>query len=234
MSTVRSIWDFFGTGANWTGENGIGVRLWIHLWVSAVAVVTAGVIAVPSGLWLGHRRRGQLVVTAIANLGRAIPSLAVLALVVAAGGGIGFLPTYVAMFALAVPPMFVSAVTGIAEVDGAIVLAGRGAGMSEWQILRQVEAPLAVPLLLSGVRIATSQVIATATLGAFVGYNTLGLFITQGRANHDDGQLYGGVVLVVGMAIAAEVGFRLLQRAVTPWLAARGGSTSTHRRRVAG
>jgi osmoprotectant transport system permease protein len=219
VNTLDQVWQFFTTAANWEGENGIGTRLLVHLWVSAVAVLTAAVIAIPFGIWLGHRRRGQLFVTTFANLGRAIPSLAVLAFVIAAGGGIGFLPTYVAMFALALPPLFVSAVTGVAEVDPAVVAAGQGAGMSERQLLAGVEIPLAIPLMISGLRIATSQVIATATLGAFVGYNTLGRFITVGRANRDDGMLYGGVVLVVSMAIIAELGFRLAQRWLTPWSA---------------
>jgi osmoprotectant transport system permease protein len=219
MSTPEQVWQFFTTGANWGGENGIGTRLLIHLWVSGIAVLTAAVIAVPLGIWLGHRRRGELFVTTIANLGRAIPSLAVLAFVIAAGGGIGFLPTYVAMFALALPPLFVSSVTGVAEVDPAVVAAGRGAGMSDRQLVTAVEVPLADTLIISGLRIATSQVIATATLGAFVGYNTLGRFITVGRANRDDGMLYGGVILVVSMAIIAELAFRLAQRWLTPWSA---------------
>jgi osmoprotectant transport system permease protein len=94
--------------------------------------------------------------------------------------------------------------------------------MSDRQLLSGVEVPLAIPLMISGLRIATSQVIATATLGAFVGYNTLGRFITVGRANRDDGMLYGGVILVVSMAIVAELGFRLAQRLLTPWSAGGG------------
>jgi osmoprotectant transport system permease protein len=217
MSSWEAVWRFFTTGENWVGANGIATRLWVHLWVSTLAVASAAAVSLPLGIWLGHRRRGRLLVTTIANLGRAIPSLAVLAFVIAAGGGIGFLPTYVAMFALAVPPLFVSAVTGVAEVDPGVLAAGRGAGMSERQLLARIELPLSVPLVISGLRIATSQVIATATLGAFVGYNTLGRFITVGRANRDDGMLYGGVILVVGMAVLAELGFRAAQRWLTPW-----------------
>ena len=90
------------------------------------------------------------------------------------------------------------------------------------ELIRRIELPLAMPLILSGLRIATSQVIATATLGAFVGYNTLGRFITVGRANRDDGMLYGGVILVVALALVAEVGFRVLERTLTPWRRASG------------
>ncbi len=214
---MSELWRFFTSGENWSGQNGILVRLGVHLWVSFLAVAAASVIAIPAGVAAGHRERSQVAATAVANVGRAIPSLAVLAFVVAAGGGIGFLPTFIAMFALALPPMFVSTSTGISEVDPGVLDAGRGLGMKSNQLVRRVELPLALPLIISGARIAVSQVVATATLGAFVGYNTLGRFITVGRANRDDGMLYGGVILVVGLALIAEVGFRVAQRKLTPW-----------------
>ena len=211
------LWQFFTSGDNWSGDNGIWARLAAHVWVCFLALLAAGSIAIPAGLWLGRHRRGQVVASAAANIGRAIPSLAVLAFVVAAGGGIGFAPTFVAMFALAVPPMFVSTATAIAELDRDVIDAGRGLGMRATELLRRVELPLASPLILSGVRIAVGQVVATATLGAFVGYNTLGRFITLGRANRDDAMLYGGVILVVGLAVIADVGLRMVARAATPW-----------------
>jgi len=214
---VSDIWTFFTTSDNWSGDGGILTRLFVHLWVSFLGVATAAAIAIPAGIAVGHSRRGQVAATGLANLGRAIPSLAVLGFVVAAGGGIGFLPTYVAMFALALPPMFVSSSVGVSEIDRGIIDAGRGLGMRTRELIRRIELPLAMPLILSGVRIATSQVIATATLGAFVGYNTLGRFITVGRANLDNGMLYGGVILVVGLALIAELGFRVLERRLTPW-----------------
>ena len=214
---MNGVWTFLTSAESWRGGNGIWARLVAHVWVCVLALAAAGALAIPAGLALGRRRRGQVVASAAANIGRAIPSLAVLAFVVAAGGGIGFLPTFVAMFALAVPPMFVSTATAIAELDRDVVDAGRGLGMTPLGLLRRVELPLASPLILSGVRIATGQVIATATLGAFVGYNTLGRFITLGRANRDDGMLYGGVILVVGLALIADVGLRAVARAITPW-----------------
>jgi osmoprotectant transport system permease protein len=217
MSTSSSLWSFLTTASNWSGANGIADRLVVHVWVSLLAVAAAAVISIPLGVVVGGRDRGQVAATGVANLGRAIPSLAVLAFVVAAGWGIGFVPTFIAMFALAVPPMFVSAATGVAEVDRGVLDAAGGLGMTHSQVVRRVQVPLAVPLIISGVRIAVSQVIATATLGAFVGYNTLGRFITVGRANGDNGMLYGGVVLVVALALIADVGFRVLQRSLTPW-----------------
>jgi osmoprotectant transport system permease protein len=229
--TSSSLWSFLTTASNWSGANGIADRLVVHLWISLLAVGAAAVISIPLGIVVGGRERGQVAATGVANLGRAVPSLAVLAFVVAAGWGIGFVPTFIAMFALAVPPMFVSAATGVAEVDPGVLDVASGLGMTHSQVVRRVQVPLAVPLIISGVRIAMSQVIATATLGAFVGYNTLGRFITVGHANSDDGMLYGGVVLVVALAIVADVGFRMLQRSLTPWSRRRPRHHRGHRSR---
>ena len=214
---IGEIWRFLSDSSNWRGSEGIGSRMMTHLWVSFLAISVAMIAAVPIGLWLGHRKRGSRLAVSVANLTRAVPSLAILAFVVAAGGGIGFLPTWAAMFALALPPIFVGAVTGVTSVDAAVVDAAAGMGMRPWQQLMKVEVPLALPLLISGIRIASSQVISTATLGAFVGYNTLGRFITVGRANRDDGMLYGGVLLIVVAALGVDWWFRTLESAATRW-----------------
>lgn len=214
---MSGLLEFLFDTANWRGANGFGARLATHLWVSFTAVLAAGVIAVPLGLALGHLRRGRVVAVALANLTRAIPSLAVLAFVVAAGWGIGFRPTWIAMIALAVPPLFIGALVGVAEVDDAVVDAARGMGMRGAQILWNAELPLAIPLLLSGLRVAAGQVIATATLGAFVGYNTLGRFITVGRANQDDAMLYAGVVVIVATALVVDGGIRLAATRSLRW-----------------
>lgn len=214
---MRSAFDFIFSSGNWSGANGIGARLGTHLWVSFTALLAAAVIAVPLGLVLGHLRRGRVVAVALANLTRAIPSLAVLAFVVAAGWGIGFRPTWIAMIALAIPPLFIGALVGVAEVDDAVIDAARGLGMRGWQILWNAEIPLATPLLASGLRVAASQVVATATLGAFVGYNTLGRFITVGRANGDDPMLYGGVVIIVATALIIDTALRLVARRSLRW-----------------
>lgn len=214
---MGSALEFVFTSANWAGRDGIGARLLTHLWVSVTALVAAGVLAVPLGLVLGHLRRGRVVAVALANLARAIPSLAVLAFVVAAGWGIGFRPTWIAMMALAVPPLFIGALIGVSEVDDAVIDAARGMGMKGWQILWSAELPLAMPLLMSGLRVAASQVIATATLGAFVGYNTLGRFITVGRANRDNAMLYGGVLVIVATALAVDALIRLAATRSLRW-----------------
>lgn len=212
-----SVIDFFMTSSNWVGPDGIGTRLGTHLWVSATAIVAAAVVAVPLGLVLGHMHRGRVVAVALANLTRAVPSLAVLAFAVAAGWGIGFIPTWTAMVALALPPLFVGSLIGVAEVDAAVVDAARGMGFRPAQILFRAELPLAMPLVLSGLRVAAGQVIATATLGAFVGYNTLGRFITVGRANRDDAMLYAGVIVIVATALCIDGFVRLLGSRATRW-----------------
>lgn len=214
---MADIWSFLTTAANWSGENGIATRIATHLWVSVLAVVVAIAIALPLGALIGHARKGVGIGISVANLSRAIPSLAILAFVVAAGGGIGFVPTWVAMFALAVPPIFVGTVTGVSGVDPAVTAAAAGMGMTAPQQLAKVELQLALPLIVAGLRVAFGQVIATATMGAFVGYNTLGRFITVGRANRDDGMLYGGVILIVGAALVVDWALRRLERHAGRW-----------------
>ncbi|HQF93638.1 MAG TPA: ABC transporter permease subunit, partial [Microthrixaceae bacterium] len=115
------------------------------------------------------------------------------------------------------PPLFIGALVGVSEVDDAVIDSARGMGMRGWQILWNAELPLATPLLMSGLRVAASQVIATATLGAFVGYNTLGRFITVGRANGDDPMLYGGVVVIVVTALLVDSALRLASRRSLRW-----------------
>lgn len=219
-----SPFQFLTDPHNWSGPDGIATRLGTHLWVSGTAVVASIAFALPLGAALGHARRGRVVAVAVANLTRAIPSLAVLAFVVAAGWGIGFLPTWIAMVALAVPPIFVGSLVGVADVDNAVVDAAKGMGLRGHQILLRVELPIAVPLIASGIRVAAGQVIATATLGAFVGYNTLGRFITVGRANRDDAMLYGGVVVIVVTALATDLCLRLVATRWTRWQSPGGSS----------
>ena len=138
------------------------------------------------------------------------------------GGSV--LPTLVAMVVLAIPPILVNAYTGIAEVDRDLVEAGRGMGMREREILAGIELPIALPVVLGGIRSAAVQIVATATLGAIFGSGGLGRFLVDGIAQNDDGQVWGGVVLVAGLAIATEVAIGLLERlARSPGL--RGSAT---------
>ena len=209
--------SFFSTWSNWTGSNGILHRLAQHVEISAISVAVAMAVALPLALWLGHTGRGGFAAISVANIGRALPSFAVL-VVGAAWLGIGQKPALLALVLLSIPPIVTNTYTGIAQVDADQKDAARGMGMTGWQVLRQVEIPSAIPLIFAGIRTATVQCVATATLAAYVGYGTLGQFINEGLANSLNGhvELFCGALLVVVLALVAEVGLAGVQRAFTP------------------
>lgn len=219
---VSSIWHFLTTSANWWGNNGILSRAWAHLRLSVLSVTVAALIAVPLGVWTAHWRRNTTAAVAIVNIGRAIPSFALLALVfpisLRYGFGLGFWPTTVAMIALALPPIFISTFTGIRNVEPASRDAAQGMGMSRWGVVSRVEFPLALPVIFTGLRIAAMQVIATATLGALVAFNGLGSFIEEGRASFDSEKYLGGAFVVTAVALVVESLVRRGQRLLTPWV----------------
>ncbi|HEY3523787.1 MAG TPA: ABC transporter permease [Candidatus Limnocylindrales bacterium] len=204
--------------ANWQGPSGIPSRVVEHLALSAAALLIATAIALPAGLAVGHARRGQGVSVGLATVGRAIPSFALMGLVLPSfqaidpANGFTTYPTLFAMAALAIPPILVNTLTGIREVDADLVEAARGMGFTEAALLGRVEVPLALPVILGGFRSATVQVIATTTLGAILAYGGLGRYIIDGIAQRDDGMLYGGVVLVAVLAVGAEAVLAGLQR----------------------
>jgi osmoprotectant transport system permease protein len=207
---------------HWAGPNGIAIRLGEHVAISGASLLIAIAIALPIGLWIGHSGRFVTIAVNSANLWRALPSLAVIAIVLPITAAIdpqaGFkiYPTVVAMIVLAVPPVLVNSYAGIANVDRDLVEAGRGQGMSESQILVGIELPLAVPVIVTGIRSGAVQIIATATLGAIFGFGGLGRFLVDGVAQHDTGQVFGGVVLVASLVIVTELAFAIAQRALTP------------------
>ncbi len=221
MDVISETFAWLTNPANWTGPNGIEVRLAEHIAISVVSMIIAVGIAMPVGFYIGHTGRGATFAINVANLGRALPSLAVIAIVLpitaAFDPQLGFkvYPTLIAMVLLAIPPILVNSYAGIAGVDRDLVEAARGMGLRERQILSRVEVPLALPVILGGVRSAAVQVVATATLGAIFGFGGLGRFIVEGIAQNDDGMLFGGVVLVALLAIFTEILFSLLQRAFT-------------------
>ena len=214
---------------NWTDpRNGIFLRLWEHVSLSAVALTAAVAIALPVGLAIGHTGRGAAVVIAIANIGRAVPSVGWLGIVFApllvlfGRGGIGFAPSVIALTLLAIPPIVTNTYAGMREVDREMVEAGRGMGMRESEIVRLVEVPVALPVIMAGVRSSAVQVVATATLATIVGGGTLGAFIVQGIDVRALDRVVGAAILVAILAILTEVGFGLLQRrTVSPGLRAR-------------
>ncbi|WP_380169165.1 ABC transporter permease [Jannaschia sp. R86511] len=206
--------------ANWQGDSGIPTRLWEHVWVSGLSVLIAALLALPVALVLGHLGRGGALASTVANLGRAVPTLAVLVILVLSPEPFGLANvvtcTVVALVLFAVPPILTNAYAGMRAVDQDLVEAARGMGLTPSQVLFRVELPLAVPLVVAGLRIATAQVIATATIAAIIAGPGLGRFITAGLGNQDTPQLIGGAVLVAVFAVLVEVAFQLLQRRVTP------------------
>lgn len=207
---------------NWEGERGIGNRLTEHVLMSTQTVALATAIALPAGVAIGHSHRWPGLTTGIVNIARAVPSFAVVALAlpfaIRLGLGIGYWPTFLALVLLALPPIFTNAVTGIRVVEPRIVEAARGLGMRERELLWQVEVPLAIPLILAGIRVAAVQVVATATLGALVGWGGLGRFIVDGFAVQDNVRVFGGAFLVAVLAILTELAFSALSR----WRSPRG------------
>lgn len=226
MRVFEQLWSWSTDPANWAGPSGIPVRLLEHLQLSAISLAAAALVALPLGLYIGHTRRGEALAISVANLGRAIPSFAILALAfplsLELGLGLSIWPTVVALFLLAIPPMLTNSYVAVKGVDADTLESARGMGMSERGVLRSIEIPLAAPLIVAGVRISAVQVVATATLGALVAGGGLGRFIVDGFAQRNHGMTLGGALLVALLALATELGFGILERASTPRHARRG------------
>jgi len=220
MTFVEKTVAWLSDPAHWQGSEGIPTRIGEHLELSVAALLIASALALPAGLLVGHARRGGGLAVGMATIGRAIPSFALMGLIlpftqaIDPANGFTVYPTLFAMAALAIPPILVNTLTGITEVDAELVEAARGMGFTEGQLLRRIEIPLALPVIIGGLRSATVQVVATTTLGAILAYGGLGRFIVDGIAQKDDGQLFGGVVLVALLALASEGSLALAQRAV--------------------
>jgi osmoprotectant transport system permease protein len=225
---MEAVLAFLGDPANWEGSTGIPTRIVEHLSLSLLAVGVAAAVAVPAGFYIGHTGRLALLGINVANIGRAVPSYAVMVMILpvslAWAGQLGydprlgltFLPIFLAMVLLAIPPILVGAYSGLQGVDHELVESARGMGLKERQILARVELPLASPVIVGGFRIALLQVISTATLGAILSGGGLGRFIIDGLARGNTGMLFAGAVLVSGLAIGIDLGVAALQRALTP------------------
>jgi osmoprotectant transport system permease protein len=213
--------EWFAAGEHWRGTDGIPHRLTEHLVMSGTAVALALVLALPAGVVLGHLRRGGAAVVNLANVGRAIPSFALLVLAFFVFG-IGPEPVFISLVALAVPPIVTNAYVGVAEVDADAREVARGMGMTGGQVLRRVELPLALPLVMAGIRTAGVQVVATATLGAVIAWGGLGRYIVDGFAQQDNVKLFCGAVLVAALSVGVEMGLAFLQRlTLSPGLTGR-------------
>ena len=221
---ISSLWAWFTDPENWTGEDGIPHRILQHLEYTSVTLVIAALIAIPIGLWVGHT--GRAAVARLAGqlaAGRADPRPALRRRALLGpkiSGDLAFtIPSIAVLVLLAIPPLLAGTYAGIEAVDPAARDAAKGVGMSPLQVLRQVELPNALPLLFSGVRSATLQVVATATIAAFVGLGGLGRYLIDGIALGDYPQTAGGAVLVAGLAVVLDGVFALVQRrTVSPGL----------------
>jgi osmoprotectant transport system permease protein len=218
MGWLADVVAWFRDGEHWQGPNGVPQRLLEHVGVSAAALGIACLLAIPLALWLGHVRRGGGLAVNVSNVGRAVPTYAVLVLLVLAPEpfGLNTLSILVALIVFAIPPILTNTYLGVREVDPAAVDAARGMGMSGPQVLAKVELPLAVPLLMDGVRLAAVQVVATATIAALVAGGGLGALITDGFGRQDQAEVVAGAICVLVLALTVEGSMALLQRWVNP------------------
>lgn len=221
MTAWESFVEFVSDPTTWSGPASFWVRIFEHMWVSVAATLIAMVLVFPAALWLGHIRKGSKAASVIVNIGRAIPSFGILAFAVLVFVQIGInilspWPVVVALVALAAPPIFTNTVVGIQSVRPATIEAARGMGLTERGVLMEIELPLAMPLVMEGIRIAFVQVVATATLGAIVAWGGLGRYIIDGFAQRDTGQIIFGALAVGVLAVGAEFLFSRVESGVTP------------------
>lgn len=201
MSFFSYAWDWITTSANWHGAGSIPHQILAHLGYAGLSLLIAAVIAVPVGVAIGHRG-GALanVVINIANSGRAIPTLGLLTLLTVYLG-FSALTWLLPLVLLAIPPTLINAAAGVAAVDPGVRDAATGVGMTTWQQIVRVEVPIAMPLILLGLRTSAIFVVATATIAAYIGLGGLGRFIIDGLASNQYGPVAGGALLVVILAI---------------------------------
>ncbi|HEV2140698.1 MAG TPA: ABC transporter permease [Candidatus Dormibacteraeota bacterium] len=215
MSILANVIQWFTNPAHWTGPDGIPTRLLQHVQLSAESVLIGALIALPIGIVLGHYGRFGTAAMNISNVGRAIPSFALLALSFQILG-LGDAPIIISLTALAIPPMVTNSYVAMREVDPDIKEAARGMGYRELAQVLWVELPLAVPLLMAGIRTSAVQVVATATLAALIAGGGFGRYIIDGLAQFDYTKLVAGAILVALLALATEAGLASVERLLIP------------------
>lgn len=220
MSFVSAIWHFFTAGAHWRGSQGIPQLFAQQAELSAAVVAAALVLGGGVGAVLGHSGRGALIGVNAANAARAVPTLALLTLF-AVWPAVslrwnGFLASSLALLILAIPPILTNTYVGMREVDPEVREAARAMGLTGRQVLTRIEAPLAVPFVMAGVRTAAVEVVATSTLAAYVSYSDLGTYVLSGLNTNDTVEAFCGAVLVAVLAGAVALGLGALQRVLTP------------------
>ncbi|MGA5036682.1 ABC transporter permease [Streptomyces capoamus] len=213
MNALTAAWDWLTDPAHWSGDDGIRHRLLQHLALTVVCLLLSCLIALPVALVLGHLGKGGALAVNLSNVGRAVPTFAVLVLLLLTPvGDWGEGPTVVALVLFAVPPLLTNAYVGVREVDRSVVQAARGMGMTGRQVLFHVELPLSLPLVLTGVRIAAVQLVATATIAALAGGGGLGRIITAGFNLASTPQVVAGALLVAVFALLVEGVFEAVER----------------------
>jgi osmoprotectant transport system permease protein len=212
---MSGVWAWLTDPAHWTGDEGIPHSLQQHLVISCWAMLIAVVVAVPFAVLAGHFGRGGTLLVAVGNIGRAIPTYAVIVILALTDQvGVGALAVVLALALFALPPMLVNTYVAVREVDPDVKDAARGMGMTGSQLLRRVELPLAFPLTFAGFRTAFVQVVATATFGSLVGAGTLGQIIVNGFSVQDYDEMYAGVVIVAVVCIGIDLLLAGIQRLV--------------------
>jgi osmoprotectant transport system permease protein len=226
LNVVNDVIAWLTDPAQWSGPEGIPVRTLQHLGYSLLATAIAAAIALPIGVLIGHTGRGAVFAVNLTNLGRAIPTLGIIILVFILAG-FGIVPVLVALTALAVPPIVTNSYVGVRSVDPEVREAAEGMGMRGRQVLWQVELPVAMPLIMAGIRTSTVQVVATATLAAYVGLGGLGRYLIDGFSQRDLPQVVGGAILVAVLALLIELALGRLQTlVVSRGLAERGADAA--------
>jgi osmoprotectant transport system permease protein len=215
VSFLTYAWDWLRSPQQWQGQDGIPIRVLQHLGYSALSLLIAALIAVPVGLLIGHTGRGGFFAVNVTNVWRAIPTLGLLILVVVLLG-LGVLAWLIPLVALAIPPILINTYEGVAGVDPDLKDAARGMGMTQWQLLRKVEVPVAIPLIMLGLRTSAIFVVATATIAAEIGVGGLGRYIIDGLAANDYGEVAGGAAVIVVLALLVQLLFTGLRRLATP------------------
>lgn len=221
---MTSAFDFLMDPASWAGPDGLGAQLTQQLLLTVTALVLACAVGLPLALWLGHLGRGGALAVNVSNIGRAVPTFAVLVLLSVGPLGTGVLGPYgraglatlVSLVLFAMPPIITNAYVGMRAVDREVVEAATGMGMRGSELFRRVELPLAAPLVMTGVRLALVQVWATASIAALVAGPGLGNTITLGFENQDVARVLGGGILVAGVALVLEGLLALAERFSDP------------------
>lgn len=220
MSALSATVAWLANPGHWHGTDGIATRLVEHLALSGTALALAALLALPVGMWLGHTGWGAQVAINVLSVGRAVPSLAILAFALPVsfwlGLGLGYWPTVLMLVPLGVPLILINSYVAIRSVDREAVDIAVGMGMRGWDVFREVELPLAVPMIMGGIRNAAVTIVATAPMGALVASGGLGRYIVDGLARQDTGRLVTGAMLVALLSIATEAAFDVLEHVAAP------------------